>query len=112
MIVPVIDHLPSGFDTLCAEARAEGYRFVDRMVNEWKAGTTRFDRDGEALLAAYAEQTLAAIGGITIDPVVAGALRLRRFYVCSAFRSQGIGRQLVQALVAPHAGRIILVHAG
>ena len=59
----------------------------------------RFDRPGEALLAAYSEGVLAAIGGITIDTVHSDALRMRRFYVRSAFRRAGIRREIAQALL-------------
>jgi GNAT superfamily N-acetyltransferase len=59
----------------------------------------RFDRPGEALLAAYSEGVLAAIGGITIDPIVPDALRMRRFYVRPAFRRTGIGSEIAQALL-------------
>jgi len=41
----------------------------------------RFDRHGEALLAARVTGVLAGIGGLTIEPVLAGALHMRRFYV-------------------------------
>ena len=51
----------------------------------------RFERPGEALLAAYSEGVLAAIGGITIDPIVPDALRMRRFNVRPAFRRPVLG---------------------
>jgi GNAT superfamily N-acetyltransferase len=95
----VIDELPADFDNIRAEARAEGYRFLDRLAKDWASGAMRFDRPGEALLAAYSEGVLAAIGGITIDPMVPDALRMRRFYVRPAFRRTGIGREIAQALL-------------
>jgi GNAT superfamily N-acetyltransferase len=45
--------------------------------------------------------TLAGIGGLTIEPVVPGAFRMRRFYVRRPFRRQGIGRKLALALIGP-----------
>jgi GNAT superfamily N-acetyltransferase len=95
----VIDELPADFDTIRAGARAEGYRFLDRLANDWASGAMRFKRPGEALLAAYSEGVLAAIGGITIDPIVSDALRMRRFYVRPAFRRTGIGGEIAQALL-------------
>ena len=96
---PVVGELPADFDTIRADARAEGYRFLDRLASDWASGAMRFDRPGEALLAAYSEGVLAAIGGITIDPIVPDALRMRRFYVRPAFRRAGIGGEIAQALL-------------
>jgi GNAT superfamily N-acetyltransferase len=95
----VIDELPADFDTIRAEARAEGYRFLDRLTMDWASGAMRFDRPGEALLTAYSAAVLAAIGGITIDPIVPDALRMRRFYVRPAFRRTGIGGEIAKAVL-------------
>src|SRR6266404_9127756 len=109
---PVREALPVGFEELRAEALAEGFRQVERLAADWEAGTTRFDRDGEALLAARLNGVLAGIGGLTIEPVVPGALRMRRFYVRPAFRHIGVGRQLATALLAGVDGeRSITVNA-
>lgn len=109
----IVDSLPPGFDDMRREADAEGYRFVQRLLDEWITNANRFEQDGEALLAAYVDETLAAIGGITRDPVM-DALRMRRFYVRGPFRSQGIGRRLAEALLEhPRIiGRVVVVNAG
>jgi len=109
----VTTELPAGFDALRAEARAEGYRFVERLANDWISLTARFDRDGEALLAVRVNGVLAGIGGLTIDPVVLDALRMRRFYVGLAYRRSGIGRKMATALLEParSAGGLVTVNA-
>ncbi len=108
----VLDDLPAGFDVLRAEALAEGFRQMERLASDWETRTTRFDRPGEVLLAARVNDVLAGIGGLTIDPVVPGALRMRRFYVRSAFRRNGVGRQLVMALLAgANGGQSITANA-
>jgi GNAT superfamily N-acetyltransferase len=104
----IIDKLPADFDAMCREARAEGHQFLDRLANDWASGMMRFDRPAEALLAAYSEGVLAGIGGITIDPIVRDALRMRRFYVRPAFRRTGIGGQIAQALLE-RAGSVPVV---
>jgi len=106
--------LPAGFEDMQVEARAEGYRFLDRLAADWEAGTVNFDRDGEALVAAWHGGTLAGIGGITLDPAIPGVLRMRRFYVRAAFRRGGIGRALTYALLGParQSGKPVLVNAG
>jgi len=110
---PVVDKLPADFEIVRREARAEGYAFLDRLANDWASGVIRFDRPGEALLAAYSDGVLAAIGGITIDPVLPDALRMRRFYVRSAFRRAGIGREIAQVLLerAFRSVRVVTLNA-
>jgi GNAT superfamily N-acetyltransferase len=109
----VVDKLPADFEAMRAEARGEGYAFLDRLANDWASGAIRFDRPGEALLAAYSDGVLAAIGGITIDPVLPDALRMRRFYVRSAFRRIGIGREIAQVLLerASRSVRVVTLNA-
>jgi GNAT superfamily N-acetyltransferase len=109
----VVEELPPGFEPLRAEAQAEGSRHLDRLAVDWAAGAVRFDRDGEALFVAYANGVLAGIGGLTIDPGLPDALRMRRFYVGSAFRRSGIGRRLATALLdqAVRTGRPVTVNA-
>jgi GNAT superfamily N-acetyltransferase len=105
----VIQELPADLDALRAEARAEGYRFVERLAVDWASGTMRFDGQGEALLAARLKTVLCGIGGLTIDPVVPDALRMRRFYVRPAYRRSGIGRMLAIALLERAQSRSGLV---
>ena len=90
----LVDALPANFARLRDEANNAGYRMLDTLASEWESGVTRFDRPGEALYAAFAEDVLAGVGGLTRDQVTPGALRMRRFYVRVAFRRIGIGRTL------------------
>jgi len=105
--------LPSGFAAMQAESQAEGYRSLERLGADWAANITRFDRAGEALLAAYSDGVLTGIGGLTIDPTVPDASRMRRFYVRAAYRRSGIGRALAAALLehSKSAGRLVNVNA-
>ncbi len=106
--------LPAGLPALRAEARHEGFRFLERLASDWEAGTARFDRPGEVLLAGLVADVLAGVGGLTLDPVAPSALRMRRFYVHPAFRRCGIGRALARALLERPgtAGRRVTVNAG
>jgi GNAT superfamily N-acetyltransferase len=109
----VTKELPAGFDALRTEARAEGYLFVERLATDWLSGAARFHRAGEALLAARVNGVLAGIGGLTVEPIVPGALRMRRFYVRLAYRRSGIGRKLASALLerTRSAGGLVTVNA-
>jgi GNAT superfamily N-acetyltransferase len=91
--------LPEGFENLRLEARAEGHSMLDTLAREWASGAMRFDRPGEMLVAAYSGDVLAGIGGMTLEPAIPGALRMRRFYVALAYRRHGVGRALAAALL-------------
>ena len=87
--------------TLQVASRAEGLTFVDRLVDEYVAGTNRFELPGEALFGAYADKTLIGIGGLNRDPYLqkAGVGRVRHLYVLAAWRRQRVGAQLMQRII-------------
>jgi GNAT superfamily N-acetyltransferase len=87
------------FSPLVAKSEREGWRFVRRLADEWAAGTNRFDRPGEALLAAWVDGALVGVCGLNADPYAGDPAtgRIRRLYVLKAFRGRGVGQRLVQA---------------
>lgn len=96
-----ITHLPAEVFTLEKEAVAEGFRFLTRLISEWQSGTNRFNAPGECLMAAYSNQQVIGIGGLSVDPYTQpDTARLRRVYVTPAARNQHVGQALVKALVA------------
>lgn len=96
-----IKHLPEEVLILEKEAVAEGFRFLTRLISEWHSGKNRFDAPGECLMAAYSEQHLIGIGGLSVDPYIKpGIARLRRVYVAPAARNQYVGQALIKVLVA------------
>lgn len=101
-------------EVLAAEARSEGFQHIDRLVTEWRDGSMRFAADGELLMVALEGSVPVAIGGITRDPFVPGALRMRRFYTRRDCRGLGIGGELQRRLVAYGRRFVghITVHAG
>jgi GNAT superfamily N-acetyltransferase len=90
-----------GFDTLAADARAEGHRMIERLRNEWAEGRNRFSGEGEALLGAFVDEQLVAVGGVHHEPLAGlpEAARLRRVYVRPAWRRQGVGEALITELL-------------
>ena len=100
MIQPIVLPLP-GMAVLQAEARSEGYDFIETTVAEWASGVNRFDRPGEKFYGYFDNGQLVGVGGLTLDPFAgrADVGRIRRIYVRAAWRNRGIGRALVSALV-------------
>jgi GNAT superfamily N-acetyltransferase len=99
MITRIDGALPADFELLRAASVAEGHTHIDRLVREWREGRERFDVDA-ALLIARVDGALAGVGGVTRDPIVAEAYRMRRFYVDARFRRRGVARALAEALLA------------
>jgi GNAT superfamily N-acetyltransferase len=54
---------------------------------------------------------LAGIGGITLEPAIPGALRMRRFYIRAPFRRSGVARKLATVLLEPHAAKRLTANA-
>jgi GNAT superfamily N-acetyltransferase len=96
---------------LVAESERAGWRFVRRLADEWAAAVNRFDRPGEALFVARAGARLVGVCGLNVDPYAAdaGVGRVRHLYVLAEFRRVGVGRRLVEAVVAAAQGRFALL---
>jgi GNAT superfamily N-acetyltransferase len=93
------DQLPPGFELLRHAADGEAYNMLAVLAKEWSEGTNRFDKPGEALVAAYDAGRLVGMGAMTHDPNIPGALRMRRFYVSPRYRRHGVGRAIARALL-------------
>src|SRR5262249_26144498 len=107
MVKRLMDLTPDGLAALVTESERAGWRFVRRLADEWATGANRFDQPGEALFAAWAAGRLVGVCGLNGDPYTADQKigRLRRLYVLEGFRRAGVGRQLVQAVLAAAQGR-------
>jgi GNAT superfamily N-acetyltransferase len=115
-VVRVLESLPEGFAALRAEAAGEGFNHVENLARGWASGEQRFEGEGEALFAVFADGELAGIGGVTrehLDPAL-GAMRMRRCCVRERFRRRGLGRTLAAAMVQQGLAfaRILTVNAG
>jgi GNAT superfamily N-acetyltransferase len=100
-IVRLGEALPDDFPVLQAEAAAEGYRFVEGILEEWDAGRYEDGDERNTLLAVYREGILAAIGAVTPDPYdpAPDLLRIRHVYVRPGNRREGVGHVLATALI-------------
>tara|TARA_R110002020_G_scaffold135469_12_gene302535 strand:+ start:448 stop:888 length:441 start_codon:yes stop_codon:yes gene_type:complete len=81
---------------LSDEAWADGYPFVERMMEDWKSGANRFDGPGERLIGAFEGEALIGFCGLNRDPYTSeNAGRIRHLYVSLGHRHSGVGRALV-----------------
>ena len=67
-IIRIVDDLPKDFEILRQEAADEGWHHLHRLADEWKNCSLRYDGEGEALLAAFEDSVIAAIGAVCIEP--------------------------------------------
>ena len=83
------------------EATREGFRFLDRLLDDWTSGQNRFEKSGEELLGVYATEQLIAVGGLNHEPYEPAprTARLRHLYVHPAYRRTGVGKTVVRHLL-------------
>ena len=101
-----------GMEQLLAEAREEGFLFIEWLWKQWQNGENRFDAPGEVLYGCMDKSELVAIGGINQDPFAgrSDVGRIRRVYVRPAWRRRGIGDALVHALIEHARTNFVSLH--
>jgi len=87
---------------LRAASSQEGFRFMERLCEEWLSGANRFDAPGEALFLAVADGQVVGVCGLSRDPYTHDARtgRVRRLYVLPAQRRSGVGQALLETVIA------------
>lgn len=113
-MTPTVVSFSAGDDRiggLADEARARGFRHIDRLIDGWRSGANRFDRTGETLLAIFDGDAAVAIGGLNVDPYAGDdrVARIRHVYVMENSRRAGLGRMIVGELVDEARQRFDLV---
>jgi ribosomal protein S18 acetylase RimI-like enzyme len=87
-------------DGLVVRSLEEGFKFVQRLRDEYVSGINRFDQPGEALLLARDENEVIAVIGLNLDPQgQPGVMRVRRFYVLPELRGHGLGRKMLLEVI-------------
>jgi GNAT superfamily N-acetyltransferase len=100
-VIQVKDMRQLELSHLLSESREEGFRFLDRLVDDFQQGTNTFNGTEEALFAVVnSESVTLAIGGVNIDPFLDDPSigRVRRFYVYSKHRRSGLGKLLLDRI--------------
>jgi len=108
--VKKITELPDQIVVLHDEAIAEGFNIVETLRAQWDDGSMRFERPGEMLAAAFVDEELAGIGGVTEDVLDTAWLRMRRFYVLPRFRRSGVGGAIARFLIDGTPSSPIALH--
>lgn len=92
--------------SLAKEAWREGITHIDRLIENWRSGSNRFDRPGETLLAGRSDSAIVAVGGLNIDPYQNDPRvgRVRHLYAMPDQRRTGVGRRLVGELLGRARG--------
>ncbi|WP_269533724.1 GNAT family N-acetyltransferase [Chitinimonas sp. BJYL2] len=105
--IEAITELPEGVEALNTLAEAEGFRFLRRLIDDWRCGDNRFDQEGEAFFAVWLDGQLVGLGGLNRDCDDDTLGRIRRVYVHPAARSHGLGQALIERL-EHHAAQTFL----
>ena len=96
---------PNELDELVNRSLEEGFKFVQRLRDEYQSGVNRFDQPCEALLLARDADTMdarinVAVIGLNLDPNgQPGVMRVRRFYVLPERRGHGLGRTMLLEVI-------------
>jgi GNAT superfamily N-acetyltransferase len=110
-ILPLAD--PAVLTELAADAEADGWRVVSRLITEWVDGRNRFAALGERAYVVIADDGRpVAVGGLNVDPF-SGDLtigRIRRMYVARRKRRRGVASALVRKLSIDAAGYFRMLH--
>lgn len=97
---------------LLESSQDEGFRHIDRLVNEYKSGVNTFSQEGEVLFVAVDCAEWIGICGLNQETSINKKIgRIRRLYVEPQYRNKGIGKELIKAIInhgRPYFKRLVL----
>jgi len=100
-LITITDQNVKTLIDLARDARQDGYRFVQRTIDEWLLRINAFSKDGEILNGILLGDKIIAIGGLNIDPYMDDPSigRVRHMYVHRDYRENGLSKVLMKKII-------------
>jgi ribosomal protein S18 acetylase RimI-like enzyme len=100
-LIEITDGNIGGLHCLIGESVRGGYIFIQRTIDDWYAGTNKFDRPGEKLWGLFIGKDMIGIGGLNIDPYspTPKVGRVRHLYVREANRRAGYATSIMNKIL-------------
>lgn len=102
MLIERVNYLEQyNLNLLLEESISEGYKFVQKLLEEYMVGSNRFNRLGETLFVALIDEEVIGICGLNIDPYLdlINVGRVRHLYVLPKHRSSGVAKKLLGMII-------------
>ena len=101
-LIEVTDDNIKELTDLAIEAHQEGYRFVQRTIDEWLLRKNDFSKPGEIFYAIKVDGKVVSIGGINVDPYVHDKSigRIRHVYTSKEYRRRGYSKLILNKLIS------------
>jgi GNAT superfamily N-acetyltransferase len=102
-VKPITNLMKIECTPLLEESKKDGFRFLERLMNDYNNGTNTFNKPGEILYGVFTTNGgLTVIAGLNIDPYSGKQKigRVRRFYVSKEYRRNGIGKMLLEKIMS------------
>jgi GNAT superfamily N-acetyltransferase len=100
-IVEITNSNINNLQHLADEALADGDKFIQKTVDEWKSGANTFSKEGEKFWAIAIEDEYIACGGLNQDPYTEDKTvgRVRHVYVLKKYRRMGYSKILLNLII-------------
>lgn len=100
-IMEITDTNISFLQPLADEAMADGDKFIQKTIDEWKSGVNTFSKEGEKFWAIVIGGEYIACGGLNRDPYTEDKTigRVRHVYVLKKYRGQGYSKILLRLII-------------
>jgi N-acetylglutamate synthase-like GNAT family acetyltransferase len=100
-IVEINESNISSLQPLADEALADGDKFIQKTIDEWRNNTNTFSKEGEKFWAITIENEYIACGGLNQDPYIEEKSmgRVRHVYVLKKYRRQGYSKILLTLII-------------